>query len=202
MQANKFISQRFSLLCVRLADVFVCVRNIVGKVCIIIVIVVVTLLFSQFLISGTFTFVPKVILTALSSNLWLQYFLIYLRYSKYSCGFLFLFEILVRAVCRLSCRLLCVFRSMFGVLWMCMSASFGCWYMPIVRPSFPLLLSRSGRYVVMLFSTSNSILHPHVHVTVIVADDFPPCGLPVAYYDSVVYWSFYEFCVSLSNRGG
>jgi len=57
------------VLCVQLADVFVCVRNVGEKVSIIIVIVVVVVVSSHSLsIPGISTFVPKVIPTALSSS--------------------------------------------------------------------------------------------------------------------------------------
>ena len=55
------------MLCVQLADVFVCVRNVGEKVFIIIVIVVVVSSHSLSL-PGISTFVPKVIPTALSSS--------------------------------------------------------------------------------------------------------------------------------------
>jgi len=141
------------VLCVQLVDVFVCVRNLVGNVCIIMAIVVVSC--HSLFLPGISTFVPKVIPTSLSSSLELQYFPFYVRYSKYSCCFLFLFEIVVLAGCHLSCYFLCVFLST-GTLYMIKSALFVCWFVPIVRPFFLLLLSRSRKYVVMLFSLSIS----------------------------------------------
>jgi hypothetical protein len=96
------------MLCVQLADVFGCVRNLVEKVFIIIIIIVAIFVViivpshSRFLPSIS-TFVPKVIPTSLVSSYRLQYFSFYLRYSKYSCRFLFLSEILVLAGCGFSC---------------------------------------------------------------------------------------------------
>ena len=69
------------MLCVQLADVFVCVRNLVGKVLllllffIVVVVVVVVIVSSHSVfIPGTSTSVPTVIPTALSSSFRLQYF--------------------------------------------------------------------------------------------------------------------------------
>ena len=60
------------MLCVQLADVFVCVRNVGEKVIIIIVIVVVIVVVvvssHSLSLPGISTFVPKVIPTALSSS--------------------------------------------------------------------------------------------------------------------------------------
>ena len=68
------------MLCVQLADVFVCVRNLVGKVLllllffIVVVVVVVIVSSHSVFIPGTSTSVPTVIPTALSSSFRLQYF--------------------------------------------------------------------------------------------------------------------------------
>ena len=60
------------MLCVQLADVFVCFRNIVGNVFIIIAFVVVVISSHSLFLPGISTFVPKVIPTSLSSSLELQ----------------------------------------------------------------------------------------------------------------------------------
>ena len=49
-----------------------------------------------------------------------------------------------------------MFRSMIGALCMILSTSFGCWSVPNVWSSFPLLMSKSGKHVVMLVSLSIS----------------------------------------------
>jgi hypothetical protein len=70
------------------------------KVCIIIAVVVVVIVPSHGLfLPGISTFVPKVIPTALSSSFRLQYVPFDVQYSKYSCRFLFLSEILVLVGC-------------------------------------------------------------------------------------------------------
>jgi hypothetical protein len=68
-----------------------------------------------------------VISTALASSFRLQYFTFYVRYSKDSCLFLFLSEILVLVCCGFQAAFLCMILSKIGVLCMIMSGLFGCW---------------------------------------------------------------------------
>ena len=103
------------MLCIQLADVFLCVRDLVEKgfiitaiivVVIFVVIVVVTVVIvssHSLFLPGISTFVPKVIPTAVVSSCGLEYFPFYLPYSKYSCRFLLLSEILLLAGRGLSC---------------------------------------------------------------------------------------------------
>ena len=92
------------MLCIQLADVFLCVRNLVEKGFIITAIIVVVIVSSHSLfLPGISTFVPKVIPTAVVSSCGLEYFPFYVPYSKYSCRFLLLSEILLLAGRGLSC---------------------------------------------------------------------------------------------------
>ena len=92
------------MLCIQLADVFLCVRNLVEKGFIITAIIVVVFVSSHSLfLPGISTFVPKVIPTAVVSSCGLEYFPFYVPYSKYSCRFLLLSEILLLAGRGLSC---------------------------------------------------------------------------------------------------
>ena len=144
------------MLCVHLADVFVCVRNLVEKgmyyycYCYCCCFCFCYCLFSEHFSFWYFYVCTKGDPHRSGFKFQTAVLPFYLRCSKCSCLFcsflryLYLLDAVYHAD-----FFLCMFRSMTGVLCMIMSASFGFWHVPIIRSSFLLLLSRSGKYVVI-----------------------------------------------------